>query len=114
ESQVGSIQRLAGESPQSVAAIKGLGRPSASIPPVLQVITGVADQTNLLALMAASEAARACDQGRGFAVVADEVQRLAERSAAATKQSEARVKTIQTDTNEAVISREQTTSEGVR
>jgi len=54
------------------------------------------------------------DAGRGFAVVADEVQRLAERSAAATKQIEALVKTIQNDTNEAVISMEQTTAEVVR
>ena len=54
------------------------------------------------------------DAGRGFAVVADEVQRLAERSAAATKQIEALVKTIQNDTNEAVISMETTTSEVVR
>jgi twitching motility protein PilJ len=53
------------------------------------------------------------EAGRGFAVVADEVQRLAERSADATKQIEALVKTIQTDTNEAVISMEQTTSEVV-
>mgnify|MGYP006193383969 CR=1 FL=1 len=49
-----------------------------------------------------------------FAVVADEVQRLAERSASATKQIETLVKTIQTDTNEAVISMEQTTTEVVR
>jgi twitching motility protein PilJ len=54
------------------------------------------------------------DAGRGFAVVADEVQRLAERSGAATKQIEALVKTIQSDTNEAVISMEQTTTEVVR
>ncbi len=54
------------------------------------------------------------DAGRGFAVVADEVQRLAERSSAATKQIEALVKTTQTDTNEAVISMEQTTAEVVR
>ena len=54
------------------------------------------------------------EAGRGFAVVADEVQRLAERSSAATKQIEALVKTIQTDTNEAVISMEHTTAEVVR
>ncbi len=47
-------------------------------------------------------------------MVADEVQRLAERSSAATKQIEALVRTIQTDTTEAVISMEQTTSEVVR
>ncbi|MBW0371501.1 chemotaxis protein, partial [Ensifer adhaerens] len=71
-------------------------------------------QTNILALNAAIQASMAGDAGRGFAVVADEVQRLAERSSAATKQIEALVKTIQTDTNEAVISMEQTTSEVVR
>jgi twitching motility protein PilJ len=50
------------------------------------------------------------EAGRGFAVVADEVTRLAERSSDATKQIEALVKTIQTDTNEAIISMEQSTS----
>lgn len=60
------------------------------------------------------KASMAGEAGRGFAVVADEVQRLAERSASATKQIETLVKTIQTDTNEAVISMEQTTSEVVR
>ena len=54
------------------------------------------------------------DAGRGFAVVADEVQRLAERSSSATKQIETLVRAIQNDTNEAVISMEQTTSEVVR
>ena len=52
--------------------------------------------------------------GRGFAVVADEVQRLAERSATATKQIAGLVKTIQNDTNEAVSSMEQTTAEVVK
>ena len=53
------------------------------------------------------------EAGRGFAVVADEVQRLAERSANATKQIEVLVRTIQSDTNEAVVSMERSTTDVV-
>ena len=94
--------------------IKRLGESSQEIGDIVSLINDNADQTNILALNAAIQASMAGDAGRGFAVVADEVQRLAERSSAATKQIEALVKTIQTDTNEAVISMEQTTSEVVR
>ncbi|MCC6074401.1 methyl-accepting chemotaxis protein [Pseudomonas sp. GCM10022188] len=94
--------------------IKRLGESSQEIGDIVSLINDIADQTNILALNAAIQASMAGDAGRGFAVVADEVQRLAERSSAATKQIEALVKTIQTDTNEAVISMEQTTTEVVR
>ncbi|GLS27044.1 methyl-accepting chemotaxis protein [Marinibactrum halimedae] len=94
--------------------IKRLGESSQEIGDIVSLINDIADQTNILALNAAIQASMAGDAGRGFAVVADEVQRLAERSAAATKQIEALVKTIQNDTNEAVISMEQTTAEVVR
>lgn len=94
--------------------IKRLGESSQEIGDIVSLINDIADQTNILALNAAIQASMAGDAGRGFAVVADEVQRLAERSSAATKQIEALVKTIQNDTNEAVISMEQTTSEVVR
>jgi twitching motility protein PilJ len=94
--------------------IKRLGESSQEIGDIVSLINDIADQTNILALNAAIQASMAGDAGRGFAVVADEVQRLAERSAAATKQIETLVKTIQTDTNEAVISMEQTTSEVVK
>ncbi|HGN3121332.1 TPA: chemotaxis chemoreceptor PilJ [Pseudomonas aeruginosa] len=94
--------------------IKRLGESSQEIGDIVSLINDIADQTNILALNAAIQASMAGDAGRSFAVVADEVQRLAERSSAATKQIEALVKTIQTDTNEAVISMEQTTSEVVR
>ncbi|MDH5191471.1 MAG: methyl-accepting chemotaxis protein [Gammaproteobacteria bacterium] len=94
--------------------IKRLGESSQEIGEIVELINDIADQTNILALNAAIQAAMAGDAGRGFAVVADEVQRLAERSGNATKQIEALVKTIQTDTNEAVISMEQSTSNVVR
>ncbi len=94
--------------------IKRLGESSQEIGDIVSLINDIADQTNILALNAAIQASMAGDAGRGFAVVADEVQRLAERSSAATKQIEALVKTIQSDTNAAVISMEQTTAEVVR
>ena len=94
--------------------IKRLGESSQEIGDIVSLISDIADQTNILALNAAIQAAMAGDAGRGFAVVADEVQRLAERSAGAAKQVAGLVKTIQTDTNEAVSSMEQTTSEVVK
>ncbi len=90
--------------------IKRLGESSQEIGDIVSLIDDIADQTNILALNAAIQASSAGEAGRGFAVVADEVQRLAERSANATKQIEALVKTIQADTNEAVISMEQSTA----
>ena len=90
--------------------IKRLGESSQEIGDIIELINDIADQTNILALNAAIQAAMAGDAGRGFAVVADEVQRLAERSTEATKQIEGLVRTIQTDTKEAVASMEQSTS----
>lgn len=99
---------------ETAKRIKRLGESSQEIGDIVSLINDIADQTNILALNAAIQASMAGEAGRGFAVVADEVQRLAERASAATKQIEALVKTIQTDTNEAVISMEQTTAEVVR
>lgn len=93
--------------------IKRLGESSQEIGDMVELINDIADQTNILALNAAIQAAMAGESGRGFAVVADEVQRLAEKSTDATKQIEALVKTIQSDTNEAVASMEQSTSQVV-
>ena len=94
--------------------IKRLGESSQEIGDIVSLINDIADQTNILALNAAIQASAAGEAGRGFAVVADEVQRLAERSASATRQIETLVKTIQADTNEAVSSMEATTSEVVK
>ncbi|WP_430388113.1 methyl-accepting chemotaxis protein [Dyella sp. 20L07] len=93
--------------------IKRLGESSQEIGSIVELINDIAEQTNILALNAAIQAASAGEAGRGFAVVADEVQRLAERSASATKRIETLVQTIQSDTNEAVNSMEQTTAEVV-
>ena len=90
--------------------IKRLGESSQEIGDIVELINDIAEQTNILALNASIQAAMAGEAGRGFAVVADEVQRLAERSANATKQIDALVKTIQADTHEAVISMEKSTS----
>ncbi len=94
--------------------IKRLGESSQEIGDIVNLINDIADQTNILALNAAIQASMAGEAGRGFAVVADEVQRLAERSANATRQIETLVKTIQADTNEAVMSMESTTAEVVK
>mgnify|MGYP006192480647 FL=1 len=102
ESQVGSIQRLAGEIDQSVAVINQLASDSASISQVLDVIKGIAEQTNLLALNAAIEAARAGEQGRGFAVVADEVRNLAKRTQQSTEEIESMIAKLQSGVGAAV------------
>ena len=92
--------------------IKRLGESSQEIGEIVELISDITEQTNILALNAAIQAASAGEAGRGFTVVAEEVQRLAERSSEATKQIGAIVKTIQTDTNSAVVAMEKST-EGV-
>lgn len=89
--------------------IKRLGESSQEIGEIVELISDITEQTNVLALNAAIQAASAGEAGRGFTVVAEEVQRLAERSAEATKQIAAIVKTIQTDTQDAVAAMENST-----
>ncbi|MEC5399576.1 methyl-accepting chemotaxis protein [Uliginosibacterium sp. H1] len=89
--------------------IKRLGESSQEIGEIVELISDITEQTNVLALNAAIQAASAGEAGRGFTVVAEEVQRLAERSAEATKQIAAIVKTIQTDTHDAVAAMESST-----
>jgi twitching motility protein PilJ len=93
--------------------IKRLGESSQEIGNIVELINDIAEQTNILALNASIQASMAGEAGRGFAVVADEVQRLAERAANATKQIEVLVRTIQADTNEAVVSMERSTTDVV-
>jgi twitching motility protein PilJ len=112
-STIAGMDNIRGQIQDTAKRIKRLGESSQEIGDIVSLINDIADQTNILALNAAIQASMAGDAGRGFAVVADEVQRLAERSANATKQIAALVKTIQTDTYEAVSSMEQTTAEVV-
>jgi len=89
--------------------IKRLGESSQEIGEIVELISDITEMTNVLALNAAIQAVSAGEAGRGFSVVAEEVQRLAERSAEATKQIGALVKTIQGDTQDAIAAMEKST-----
>jgi twitching motility protein PilJ len=89
--------------------IKRLGESSQEIGEIVDLISDITEQTNVLALNAAIQAAAAGEAGRGFSVVAEEVQRLAERSGQATRRIGVIVKTIQSDTQDAVNAMEVST-----
>ena len=93
--------------------IKRLGESSQEIGEIVQLISDIADRTSILALNASIQAAMAGDAGQGFAVVAEEVERLAERATDATKQISTLIKTIQTETSEAIADMEESTREVV-
>jgi methyl-accepting chemotaxis protein len=101
------IERIAKSVEQSAQVVAALGERSQAISGIVRVIHDIADQTNLLALNAAIEAARAGEQGRGFAVVADEVRKLAERTTAATAEIGAMIGAIQKETQSAISSIQQ-------
>lgn len=98
---------------ETAKRIKRLGESSQEIGEIVQLIGDIADRTSILALNASIQAAMAGEAGRGFAVVAGEVERLAERSAEATKRISTLIKTIQSETNEAVAAMETATREVV-
>ena len=109
KSQIDGMNEIRGQIQDTSKRIKRLGESSMEIGEIVELISDITEQTNVLALNAAIQAASAGEAGRGFTVVAEEVQRLAERSAEATKQIEAIVKTIQADTQDAVAAMEKST-----
>lgn len=109
QTSIESMNFLRGQIQDTSKRIKRLGESSQEIGEITELISDITEQTNVLALNAAIQAASAGEAGRGFSVVAEEVQRLAERSAEATKQIAALVKAIQTDTHDAVAAMERST-----
>ena len=109
QNTIGGMNAMRDQIQDTAKRIKRLGESSQEIGEITELISDITEQTNVLALNAAIQAASAGEAGRGFSVVAEEVQRLAERSADATRQIAALVKTIQTDTQDAVGAMERST-----
>lgn len=109
QDSIGGMNAIREQIQETSKRIKRLGESSQEIGEITELISDITEQTNVLALNAAIQAASAGEAGRGFSVVAEEVQRLAERSGDATRQIAALVKTIQTDTQDAVAAMEQST-----
>jgi twitching motility protein PilJ len=117
QNTIGGMNSIRDQIQETSKRIKRLGESSQEIGEITELISDITEQTNVLALNAAIQAASAGEAGRGFSVVAEEVQRLAERSGDATRQIAALVKTIQTDTQDAVAAMERSTQgvvEGTR
>jgi PAS domain S-box-containing protein len=101
-----AMSRIDSAVQQTAEKMRLLGMRSSEISEIMDLIDEIAAQTNLLALNAAIEAAHAGEAGLGFSVVADEIRKLAERSARATKDVGHLIKSIQSETSEALTAME--------
>lgn len=90
--------------------IKRLGETSQEVGDIVRLMNDIAEQTNILALNASIQTSSVTGSGRSFERVTDEVQQLAQRSAEASRKIDLLVRAIQTDTQEAIASMEQTTA----
>ena len=106
---IGGMHSIRGQIQETAKRIKRLGESSQEIGEITDLISGITEQTKLLAMNAAIQAAAGGTAARGFSMVAEEVQRLAARSAEATRQIGQLVRTIQIDTHDAIAAMERST-----
>jgi len=114
---LGGIDKIKESSKEAANVIEALGKKTAAIGNILNVIDDVAEQTNLLALNAAILAAQSGEHGKGFAVVADEIKDLAERTGASTKEISELIRAVQESSRSAVSAMDRgvrNVEEGVR
>ena len=110
---IDGMNQIRGQVQETAKRIKRLGESSQEIGEIVQLIGDIADRTSILALNASIQAAMAGESGKGFAVVAEEVEGLAERAAESAKRITTLIKSVQSDTNEAISAMEETTREVV-
>ena len=96
------MDRLRGQIEVNGRKARRLGDRSVEIGTIVELIRGISGRTDMLALNATIESVRAGEHGRGFAVVAEEIRKLAERTAAATRDIGTLVEAIQADTHESL------------
>lgn len=93
--------------------IKRVGESAQEIDEIIELISDTTEQTNVLAMNASIQAAAAGEAGRGFRAVATEVQRLAERSDQSLRKIVGLIRTMQSETQNAVSAMEASTQEVV-
>ncbi|MDX1811844.1 MAG: methyl-accepting chemotaxis protein, partial [Gammaproteobacteria bacterium] len=110
QNTIASMQTINDDIDETASRIKRLGESSQEIGNIVELINEIAEQTNILALNAAIKSSTA-SPANDFSNVADEIQHLAERVTQATKKIESLVNSIQQDTNQAVLSMEQSSTD---